>query len=407
MLATTKVLKAHVCENASFSGMSQNRLMRLLQAQKLQQGQAALPRSIASHGMRVCKAHVWKHSGEVAESGALLEHLRREVCAGGRGFTTLGNVFMDVQSLSSSNPMTMTIEDSTGELTVTGVPDVAILDYGVDSSVLCPFANACAVGDWKSRGRVGKSDAQVMTQAVVLAGDGVDGPPAFVTDLVTGFRCWIVIDSILFRFHPADKPGPPKVLGWLQLSEGVALIRYFIENHGRMAAEDKAELLRSRRGGGGTSSTGGGGASGGGSSSAPPDDFGPSSSAPSERGAGSGRLPPPPSGGSTRGSHGYRHGASAAGGSTHGSGFSCTAAENCEEGASKDEEGHHVNKLPPESPLDSEGPDDGEDIDSPGTGNSLSRAEIAAYQAVAVEEFAMQARIVREIIELHTSHAPN
>ena len=289
---------------------------------------------------------------------------------------------MDMQSLSSSNPMTMTMEDDIGALTATGVPDLGIPDYGVDYSVLSPFDNACAVGGWKSWGRVGKSDSQVMTQSFVLAGDGVDGPPAF---FVTGFRCWIVIDSILFRFHPFDTPGSPKVLGWLQLFEGVALIRYFIENHGRMAAEDKAELLRTRRGWSGTSGSGGGGSSGRGSCSAPPDDSGPSSSAPSESGA------------------------SAAGGSDLESGFSCTAAKNREERASKDEEGHHVNKLAPQSPLDTERPADGEDIDPPGTGNSLSRAEIAAYywQVVAVEEFAMQARIVRELIELHASRAPN
>lgn len=263
-----------------------------------------------------------------------------------------------------------------------------------------------------------------MTQAVVLAGEGAYGSPAFVTDLSTGFRCWIVVDSILFRLHPADIPGPPRVCGFLTLAEGVALIRYFIENHGRMAADDRDALLRSRRGGGnasgsagGGSSTGGGGASG---YRAPRDEdsagTGPAPSTPAESGAGAGRLAPPPaSGAAARGSHTSRRGAFVAEG-----GLSCgrsDTTENAKKGAGEVGEAaeRHADELYLGSPPDVMGGDSetgyrrlGAGFDESPATRPLSKAEVAAYQAVALEEFAMQARAVREIIsELQQSHAPN
>lgn len=439
VLSNALVLKALAREDVSFSGMSQNRLVRLIQARRLQEGQAALPDSIAAHEIVAFKAHKWSHKSEVKESKSLLEHLQREVCAAS-GLAAIDNVFMDVQSLNSSNPMSMTVEDHVGELTVTGVPDAIVLVSGLDEGVFSPFANACAVFDWKISDKVGKSDVQIMTQAVVLAGDGVNGAPAFVTDLVTGFRCWIVIDGILFRFHPADKPGQPKVLGWLNLADGAALVRYFIRNHGRMSAADEAALLRSRRDGGGVGigSAGDGGASGGGSSSG---DGGGSRGGPSGRGghsapaddsdacpstapsgsseAGAGRFPPPShgSGGAvTRGSRVGRRGAASAAGGYDGCSSAAENDEDCRESASGFLVEQHPFGGPQElkSPLDMERPSTGEGTraDSPIVGSSiatrsLSKVEVAAYQAVALEEFAMQVRIVGEAMELHPSHYPN
>lgn len=82
-----------------------------------------------------------------------------------------------------------------------------------------------------------RADWQVMTQAIVLANEEGYGAPAFLTDLVKGFRCWIVVDRVLFRFHSSKN-------GWLTLVEGTALIRYFIVNHGRMASADAKLMLR-------------------------------------------------------------------------------------------------------------------------------------------------------------------
>jgi len=41
-----------------------------------------------------------------------------------------------------------------------------------------------------------------------------------MTDMATGFRCWIVIDNVLYYLHPASRD--------FSLGEGVALIRHFL-----------------------------------------------------------------------------------------------------------------------------------------------------------------------------------
>lgn len=208
-LANRAVLKAHVHEDVSFSGITQYRLRRLLNARGLQEGQAALPDSIRRLATDVAP-HKWAHNGEVSESPDLLERLQREVCSAGHGRPALGNCFMDVQSLNSSGPMTRTVCDSTGERTVSGVPDLAILELGLDAStVVSPFSNTCAVVDWKPPDKVGmpKAGWQVMTQAIVLAGDDGNGSPAFVTDLVQGFAVGLSSTPYSFTSIPQTVAG--------------------------------------------------------------------------------------------------------------------------------------------------------------------------------------------------------
>ena len=170
-------------ERVSFSGITQYRRRRLLDESGLQEGQAALPESIRCFATDV-EPHKWTHRGEVSESPDLLKRPQREVCSAGSGRPALGNCFMDVQSLNSSGPMTRRVSDSKDELTVSGVPDLAILERGLDAStVVSPFSNTCAVVDWKPPDKVGmpKAGWQVMTQAIVLAGDDGNASPAFVT----------------------------------------------------------------------------------------------------------------------------------------------------------------------------------------------------------------------------------
>lgn len=416
--AIHELLKVQKRVNASFSGISQHRLLRLMSARGLKQGQASLPDSVTRHS-HVVKPHKWTHKREVDESSALLIHLRREVYGPGHGLGSVSNVLMDVQSLNASNPMKMTVADRSGELTVMGVPDVVILGDGLDDSVIDPFSDAYAVLDWKTQERASKSDFQIMMQAIVLAGEGGCGSPAFVTDFRQGFRCWIVVNDILFHFHPPDtKEGP----GWLALADGVALIRYFIKHHGRMAPEDLDALMGHRGdargddgGAGGASGAHRGFSSGGGH----PDSAAGAGTGPSKASAAGENLHMGPSGSSVGTEArpgecaGPRDVASYARISTS---ESSVAVENC----GGPEALVHSLSAAHASPSDVDGPAatsdecDGAEASSRGAGDSptrqpLSKAEVAAYQAVALEEFAMQTHAVREILGMHwhAGHFPN
>ena len=65
---------------------------------------------------------------------------------------------------------------------------------------------------------------RIQAMAFAAAGRAV---PVFFTDLVGGFRGWIVIGGRLFNLHPPERD--------LTLAEGVALIRLFLE---RATAEE-------------------------------------------------------------------------------------------------------------------------------------------------------------------------
>jgi hypothetical protein len=77
----------------------------------------------------------------------------------------------------------------------------------VDWKTPSAFANVVAV---TSIGRI---------QAIAFASKR-KSVPVFFTDMMSGFRCWIVIANGLYYLHPEES---------LSLCEGVALMRYFLD----------------------------------------------------------------------------------------------------------------------------------------------------------------------------------
>ena len=252
-LANQAVLKEHAHADVVFSSITEGGVQRLLHARGFLEGRASIPAALPRVSGRLAP-HKWTQASETREAPLLLSRLKNDVTS--ESGTSITNYFMDVQHFAGSRPMTLTVDDEAGELKVSGVPDLAILEDGLDDGVIDPFSNACVVVDWQTEDKAGtrRADLQVMAQAIVLANKDCYGTPAFLTDLVKGFRCWIVVDGVLFHFH-SDKNS------WLSLAEGTALIRYFIANHGRVKEADAKMMLRNRgAGSGGSSSSAGGGA---------------------------------------------------------------------------------------------------------------------------------------------------
>jgi hypothetical protein len=303
------------------------------------------------------------------------------------------------------------VEDAEGELVVTGGPDFVILRRGLDHGVIDPVANSYLVGDWKTQAAVGtlRSACQVMAQAIALTDDKGFGKPAFLTDLVCGFRCWLVVDRVLFRFHPSSDE-------WLTLSEGVALIRYFIVHAGRLDREFQAELLRCHRDGSGHARDGSGGSrggSGGAGGSGRGGSAGSSSGSGGSRGGSGG-------GGSGRGggaSGGTRGGSRPGGGSGGGSsqlprsplgkysvGSICGSSKRCIPApcvGCSDSDRRRGDQIEGDGGPGLAGESDGADS-SPSSPSSqpLTPEEVAAYQQASYEEFAAEVRSVRDELGL-------
>ena len=91
---------------------------------------------------------------------------------------------------------------------------------------LAPITSSALVCvDWKTPAAMavtGKIDAIAHIQAFAFAArsGGRAPPPIIMTDMATGFRCWVVIDDVLYHLHPASRD--------LSLAEGVALIRLLL-----------------------------------------------------------------------------------------------------------------------------------------------------------------------------------
>ena len=380
VIANREVLDAHKKVGVTFSCMSEHAVFRIIAARGLTEGRALLPASLPrSHG-RV-HGHAWSHRSEVAESPALLAKLRQHVLAGA---APIDNVFLDVQSLVTTRPMRLEVEDAEGTLEASGGPHFVVLRRDLDDSVIDPLANACIVGDWKTTTNVGgkPAECQVMSQAIALTDDDGYGYPTFLTDFVTGFRCWLVIRKVLFHFHPSH--------GWLTLAEGTALVRYFITHGGRMKPDDQHSLLERYDGGSGGGPGGSGGM--GGSTSG---GRGSSSSGRGGRGGGGGSIGgSSPASGVGRAGYNPRGGPSALrrsplGTSARGQGtLSRMLATNPRtpdqhyEGRLADHWRDESSSLALASP----------DPSPTASVVRLSPAEIAAYQRASIEEFASRVR---------------
>ena len=134
------------------------------------------------------------------------------------------NLFLDVQGLASHMPIELHVESVA---VFKGMPDMIVAARGVGfPGEASPTTSAAVVAvDWKTRTALSKhSDimaiGHVHALAFARASNFAVGKPVFFTDMHSGFRGWIVLDSSLYYLHPDDRP--------LTLAEGVALIRYFL-----------------------------------------------------------------------------------------------------------------------------------------------------------------------------------
>ena len=145
----------------------------------------------------------------------------------------VANAFCDVQSLAAHSPLTLEHEGAIFR----GVPDCVVLNRGLDLGTLMPLSSCCVSVDWKTPAAFESrpsTTSQALLQAIGLARFG--GAPVFVTDLATGFRCWLVVDkTTVYTFHSDARD--------LTLAEGVLLIRYFIRHGGRLSDADARALL--------------------------------------------------------------------------------------------------------------------------------------------------------------------
>lgn len=135
----------------------------------------------------------------------------------------IANRFFDVQSLASRSCMEVFVE-SVG--TFRGMPDAVVpLSTVGDFYEIQPISSSTIVSiDWKTPSAF-SSESKVNSighiQAIAFANLSQRSVPVFITDMSTGFKCWIVIDSKMYYLHHIDGQ-------CLSLTEGVALMRYFL-----------------------------------------------------------------------------------------------------------------------------------------------------------------------------------
>ena len=338
-IAATAIIKQQAHDEGEFSKASIALAGRTMRALRIREGGAlALPASVlAEAGLLRLSSFDWGTGkyDEAAKSPLLLDKLDLDV----RGGTDITNAFVDVRSRKA---MTVEFEDREGTVTLTGVPEAVFLRRGLDSTVLAPFFNTLASAEWKTPDTINKAASVVQTklQAIALMQvlEAASGPPAFLTDLTTGFRAFIVIDSMLYSFQES--------YAWLSLEVGVALIRFFLRG-GQVTVDSspgEAGGGASSGGSGSGGSLGGGGGAGGSS------------------GRGGGMAARPPSGG--------------AGATPQQSGK---------------QSGGVVDDLSPPTIVDSSPEEiEGEESDD------LDAEEVAARQALACEEFASLVRCIGE-----------
>lgn len=203
--------------------------------------------------------HVWMNSAETREAPALLKKLTEWVEADGPVQCT----FLDVQPYATGGPLKF-VEDGVGAFS--GVPDAVSMRPEQIEAVLDAFAAAQVSVDWKTSAAMNEEPKVLkiaLVQVIALAEKhgGKSSPPVMMTDMMRGFRVWMMFEGRIFQFH--------RVGNFLSLAHGVALIRLFAASCGHVP-ESIASILRAvatpsvrvatARGGGG----GGGGSSGGG-----------------------------------------------------------------------------------------------------------------------------------------------
>jgi hypothetical protein len=168
------------------------------------------------------RAYPWGATeGETSVSGNLLKLLTTWVTFG--AVPNILNRFFDVQSLSAHNSMEI-IVDSVG--TFRGMPDAI-----ASRSTVCDFHEIGSISsstlvsvDWKTPSafaNASKVNPIGHIQAIAFENLSQRSIPVFFTDMSSGFKCWIVVESKLYYLHKEDGQS-------LTLTEGIALMRYFL-----------------------------------------------------------------------------------------------------------------------------------------------------------------------------------
>ena len=217
--------------------------------------------------------YVWtERQRETEAAPELLELLSRWVKVG--AMPPILNSFFDVQQLASHYSMEISVE---GVGTFSGMPDVIVPHFSLRSfQEIAPISMSARLSiDWKSA-KAFKEESKITAigriHALAFAVLSTRPVPVFFTDMVTGFRGWIVIDCVLYYLHPDN--------GLLSLADGVALIRYFLSqsavegssirvSNGTLVFDNahmpSSSSFRSVEGGGNGGKGSGGDSSGGGS----------------------------------------------------------------------------------------------------------------------------------------------
>jgi len=167
----------------------------------------------------------WNGVSEKLASAQLLPLLRTWVTTDAP--LSIINRFLDVQPFARHSPMLLPVD---GVANFAGMPNMVVVrDTILREEEAMPISSTSVVAiDWKSPAAMeaeSKIAAVGHVQALAFARlrDFRIGQPVFMTDMFTGFRCWIVINQSLYFLHPEERD--------LNLAEGVALIRLFLARH--------------------------------------------------------------------------------------------------------------------------------------------------------------------------------
>ena len=215
------LVKQNKMEDFNFSKVSGACVSRVAEALEVEvKGYLSLPDlSPYMPAAADVSAYAWgANEKETAASPHLLRLLSAWVKFG--AVPRINNVFFDVQSLASHSPMELVVEDVG---TFRGMPDAIAPCSAVGiAEELQPVSSSAVVSvDWKTPSAfasVGAVTSIGHIQAITFASKR-KSVPVFFTDMVSGFRCWIVIANGLYYLHPGE---------CLSLREGVALMRYFL-----------------------------------------------------------------------------------------------------------------------------------------------------------------------------------
>ena len=132
------------------------------------------------------------------------------------------NVLLDAQTAATECPLRLSV-DEVG--TFKGISDAIYLRRNVRSTAEAqPIWNPALISiDWKTPSaflNTTKIAAIGHIQALAFATARKCAVPVFFSDMMTGFRVWLVIGKSLYHLHPDG--------GSLTLKEGVALIRFIL-----------------------------------------------------------------------------------------------------------------------------------------------------------------------------------